>query len=376
MNGFGRSSGHEADALEPLFPDDFSPDEMEFSREMRALFPIEDEVMPPLYVQTLMDDTFAAPITPSDERTLVTGVFSRLRVAREPLLAKLPALPSWPSLVETIAQVNSVSRSVLASAGMLVALMFMSVLLTGPAFAQGLQILLGHTGVQQVGGYPDTTQIGDVTDMRTGDTHATFTPYWLGTEAGGYRYQVAWTLKPEQWSKGPIVELQYARPNQNGADDILDIREFQISDRYSAVLQVVQAGAASEVQLDQTAGVFVDGAWLSQGYRTSWAYSGRSELIFEHNGIIFWVVGDPRSGMDQSHLIEMASRLTPAASLLRTMRGTSVQMMGSQLTGWLRNPSSGELYALVPAGTASQSSLDSLVLLRGRSNEAGRRRAN
>ncbi len=386
MDGFERSSGYDrnhdraADALEPLFPDDFSLEDTAFARELRTLYPIECEVLPPLYVQTIMDDPQITPPTPAEERTLVRGVFARLRVAREPLeplLAKLPVLPSWPSLVETIAQVNVLSRSVMAGAGMLLAAMLFSILMTGPAFAQGLQMLLGHTGVQQVGSYPNSAQISDANGFHGGGDFATLTPLWLGASLGDYRYQAIWALKPEQWSKGPIVELQYARTNQTGSQDLLDIREFQISDRYSAVLQVVQAGAASEAPLDQaTTAVYVDGAWSMQGPRTYWDYGARSELIFERGGIIFWIVADAHRGMDQNQLIEMARHLTPAASLLPSMRGTGVQMIGSELTGWLHNPSSGELYALVPAGASPQSGIDSLVLLRGRANVAGHSGAN
>src|SRR5262249_47709567 len=157
--------------------------------------------------------------------------------------------------------------------------MLLSVVLTGPAFAQGMQILLGQTGVQRVSSYPKNAQSSDVGGLHASPMYPTLTPNWLGPELDGYSFQTIWMLKPEQWSKGPIVELEYARSGRTSGDGALDIREFRIADQYSSVLQVVQTGAAEEVQLDQAVGVYVDGAWSTQGARSSWKYGARSELI-------------------------------------------------------------------------------------------------
>jgi hypothetical protein len=363
MSGFERSSGREADALESLFPDDFSPDEIEFATEMRQFFAVEREDLPPLYVQTLLRNERCLPVPSGYERALTDRVFQRLRLSVEYVTTKRAVLLSRSSIVETIAQVSSFSRTAVATAGMVLMAMVMTVLLTSPSFAEGLQVLLGQTGVQQVSAYPDEGRISDVSQFSGAAVRNTFSPYWLGPTYGAYRYQALWTLAPESWSKGPIVEMQYELPQSANGSGLIDIREFQLSDRYAAVLQVVQAGAASQVKFDGTNAVYVDGAWQAQASRRSWGYGHRSELIFERNGVIFWIVGDPRSGADQESLLAVARQLTPSSALLRGAGSANVQMAGAELTGWLHNPSSGELYALLPQGVSADSSIDGLVLV-------------
>ncbi len=351
MNGFERSSGQEADALEPLFPDDYSPDEMDFAHEVRALFPIEDEVLPPYFVQTMMDDTFTAPVTPSDERTLVSGVFARLRVAREPLLAKLPVLPSWPSLVETIAQLSTFSRSVVTAASMALAAMLFSVVLTGPAFAAGLQILLGHTGVQQIQSYPSSVQ--HVSSRAQPGTSQPSTPlYWFGPTIGNYGYTGRRTLH-EDWAQDPIVELQYQLLSPAQGSGVLDLRMFRVSSAYAAVLQVVHTGSAHEASLGDTSAVYVNGAWLLTGQRGVWQQGERSMLIFERDSIVFWLVGDPRDGLGQEQLVAVAKQLHPATAHDLAQNRSMLRLLGSELSMALKKPLGDELYALVPAGDSA-----------------------
>jgi len=367
MSGFEHSSGPEAEHLESLFPNDFSPDEIEFATELRQFFAVEREELPPLYVQTLLQDERCLPVPLGYERAVTTRVFTRLCLGFARVTAKRAVLLSGSSLVETIAQVNASSRKAVASVGMVVMAMVMTMLFTSPSFAQGLQVLLGQTGVQQVASYPAEGDITDASQLGVAVSHSTFIPSWLGPAYADYRYQAAWTLAPEPWSKGPIVEVQYGLPTPTSGSGVIDIREFQVSDQYAAVLQVVQAGAANEIKVDGTSAVFVDGAWQTQASRRStWMYGTRSELIFERNGVIFWIVGDPHSGMNQERLIDISRQLTPSALLLRGVGGASVQSVGGELTGWLRNRASGELYALVPLGEAPGSSIEGLVLLRSR----------
>src|SRR6478672_8433625 len=80
MNGFDPSSSPDAGAeraerLEAMFPDDFSPDEIAFARELHASFPVDREELPPLYVRTLMEDEWRAPVRTGYESLLVHRVF-------------------------------------------------------------------------------------------------------------------------------------------------------------------------------------------------------------------------------------------------------------------------------------------------------------
>jgi hypothetical protein len=355
MNGFERSSGHdrEADALESLFPPDFTSEEAEIAREMRGLYPIEDEVLPPLYVQTMMDDPWMVPVVPTDERTLVSTVFSRLRVARPSLLPKLTALPLWPSLVETIAQVNTVSRTLVAAAGMALATMILSVLFTGPAFAQGLQILLGHTGVQQVQTYPSAVRTGAAGDSTHLTPEAQGALAWFGSSVDGYDFQTMRLEHTQSWSAGPVVHMQYARPSSasDGAGvAVIDVREFQVAPNLAAVLQVVKIGSADQTWVGTGPAVYVDGGWVQRGARQEWQSGTRAELIFERDGLVFWLVGDQRAGVTEDELVKVARQLQSVSlSTLQPSR-LSVDSIGREFIAMLRLPASDEIYELVSAG--------------------------
>ena len=57
--------------------------------------------------------------------------------------------------------------------------------------------------------------------------------------------------------------------------------------------------------------VYVDGMWVvSQGGRKTWQSGTRSMLIFERDGVIFWITGDQRDGMTAYPLTQIASALT------------------------------------------------------------------
>jgi hypothetical protein len=364
MNGFDRSSGHEADALEPLFPDDYSPDEMDFAHEVRALFPIEDEVLPPYYVQTMMDDTFTAPLTPSDERTLISSVFDRLRVVREPFLAKLPVLPSRASFVETIAQVSTFSRSIVAAAGVALAVMLFSVVLTGPAFAQGLWLLLGQTGVQQVAHYPSSIAPGTPAEHEDVTAFANLPIAWLGSDAQDYTFSGIRSLGTRAWSRGPVVDLQY----RHGSSGLLDIREFTVADDLAAVLQVVQVGSATYVDINGMPAVYVRGTWVlrpngpnAEDSEYIWQTGERSELIFQNGGVIYWIVAEQHDGLGQDQLVQIAQDLAPIDQrapqfgwLKRYGMAGVPRYVFSDLAGT-------EVYQLVPRGASPGDGVGALI---------------
>lgn len=366
MSGFEPSSGHdrEADRLEALFPDDFSPEEMAFARELRGLFPIEREVLPPLYVQTLMEDEWRAPTAPSYEQLLARRVFRRLRRTGEVLLAKRAMLPKPSLFVESLTQVSTLSRSVVGSFGMVVLAMFVSVLLTSPAFAQGLQLLLGHTGVQQVGVYPSHVRAPGPVPAASG---AAETPklYWLGPQFAGYGYS---GLRQEyhDWAKGPVVHVQYRLPAPNRGSGLLDVRMFQVADKYSAVLQVVRSGSAHEVALGNAHAIYVDGRWETQGDFQAWRAGERSELIFERDGVVFWVMGDQRDGLGQDEMTAAAAKLQPATMRQLMPRLLKQGELAGDLKTLLEDPVGDEVYALVPRDASNGRDANALVQFESR----------
>ena len=67
------------------FPDDFSEEDFEFARELNALFSLDREEMPPLFVQTLLasEDPRLQPIETGFEKKTSARVFRRLRLKRQ-----------------------------------------------------------------------------------------------------------------------------------------------------------------------------------------------------------------------------------------------------------------------------------------------------
>jgi hypothetical protein len=298
-------------------------------------------------------------------------VFRELRLPRVPLFdgaARWWARrPSWSSVAEAVAQT---SRPLLGAMSAAVLLMVLTVVMASPSFAAGLRILLGQTGVDQVQTYPRNIRLTrppavPATSLPVGG-HAT-PLYWMGQAQDQYAYLGMWVLDQQEWSKGPIAEIQYAlsNPSPNGAG-IVDIREFQVADKYASVLQVVQAGSANEVQVGADQGVYVDGAWQSSTIGHAWQFGTRSELMLERDGTIFWIVGDQRDGIGQDQLVDIANRLALATGPLRA--AVSLHQMGRELAVTMRDPVQGEVYAVVPSGVSPDSGMASFVEMRGQAH--------
>ena len=135
------------------YPEDFSLDEAAFASELRELFPLEEEVLPPQFIQTVIEDEWRSPTSPGFEQKLTYNVFSRLSLPRGPLFPRQRRAP--------LAQLASLRRAFTGSVRPLSAslvavmmLMIFSVVVASPSFAAGVQLLLAHTGVRQVNHYP------------------------------------------------------------------------------------------------------------------------------------------------------------------------------------------------------------------------------
>jgi len=94
-------------------------------------------------------------------------------------------------------------------------------------------------------------------------------------------------------------------------DSQIIVREFQPKED---VLQLVQEGAAHPIEIDQygqAKAIYVDGQWALQDGQIlpQWAYGGRSELIYQQDGIIFWIVGNQHYGVNEKTLLTIAQSL-------------------------------------------------------------------
>jgi hypothetical protein len=104
----------------------------------------------------------------------------------------------------------------------------------------------------------------------------------------------------------------------------------------------VQLGSAHQLKINpngQASAIYVNGQWASINKSShAWEYSGRNELIYEHNGIIFWIVGFQSDGVSSNTLTTIASSLDVFnATYAMRMRRVIDNVMQSQDTAplWL-----------------------------------------
>lgn len=379
MSGFERANFGDAwtegpDAEEPFFPDDFSVEEAAFASELRELFALEREELPPLYTQTLLEDERLAVAEAGFEQKLAYRVMRRLRLPRSPLFERHYLSLILSALQESLLRM---SRPLVASVTSVLFIMALTVAISSPSFAAGVRILLGHTGVQQVPAYPTNVR-APIAVHKDNHQPVTFDPNmplaWIGPVASDYFYEGVRLQDPTEFSKGPIVEMQYSLEGHTAGSGVLDIREFQINDKYSAVLQVIQDGSQSLVKLNNnTSAVYVDGTWVPRGmnHRVTegdddqvlwqWQSGVRSELIFEHDGIVYWIVGDQRDGMSQAALTHVASLLKPAFARDLQPNKLTLRLAGTSLTYSFSDPIGHEVYAEVAAGDAPRTGAAAFV---------------
>lgn len=320
----------------PALPDDFTEEDLAFAAELHELFSPEKENLPPYYIQTLLDvdDHRFEPVVRGFEYKTSARVFRRLKVRRRLFSPQASVLGSLSSSLNDA----SVRRSALTMIGTFMLIMLLTVAFTGSSFASGVSILLRGThtsGAYQISKYPaglvhapfnpepsgpSTKQISLLNMQR--QVH--FPVYWPSYSLPGYTLQHInfYVGLDQQWADGPILEFQYSLLpsfSSKGSGKIW-IREFLPR---TDVLQLVQEGAASPI--DQNAGgalaIYVNGQWIeSTSGGSIWQYGSRSELIYQINGVVFWIVGDQQDDVGEKELMRVATglELLPMKSVIRT----------------------------------------------------------
>jgi len=364
MNGFDQFASSEtgasgAERLEPLYPPDFTQDEALFASELRDLYDIEREDLPAGYVPTVLGYERHKPAMPGFERRLTHRVFRELNLPGRPLFERSPVAQFGAALAEPVEQLRRAGRSAVAVLASVLLVMVLSMLFATPTFADGLQILLGHTGVQQVAAYPRNVHSPEQQEPNREDIQTPL--YWMGQSVGDFSYLGMRPLPSDGWSKGPVVDIQYVLNHTSKGSGVLDIRMFQVSDRYAAVLKVVQTGSAHETNVGADPAIFVDGAWYGPVRQQGWRAGSRTELILERDDVIFWIVADPRDGMGEAQLVALASKLQPTSRASLIASRVSVGSVGHELRALMQTPAGREIYALVPRG-ARPATTSELVL--------------
>jgi hypothetical protein len=361
MNGFDQFASSEtgasgAERAEPLFPTDFTQDEELFASELRNIFDIEREDLPSGYVPTILGYERHAPAQPGFERRVTRRVFRELNLPSRPLFERNAIFQFGAALTEPIQQLRHAGRAAIGVLSSVMLVMVMSMVFATPSFADGLQILLGHTGVQQVADYPRNVHNSELQKTQQGSQHETPTPlYWMGQNVANYSYLGMRTLPKEVWSKGQVVDLQYVLTDIPAGSGVLDVRMFQIADDYQAVLKVVQTGSAREIKSGDTWAIYVDGTWMAHGRHQFWQSGVRSELLFEKNGVIFWITGDQRDGAGEAQLLAAASKITAATSAELLVRHLTIGSAGGELQSLFHDPMGEEVYKLIPRGADGNS---------------------
>ncbi|MFL5663216.1 MAG: hypothetical protein ACJ8BW_18000 [Ktedonobacteraceae bacterium] len=346
-------------------PPDFSDDDKAFAQELDSLFDIHKEEVPPLYVQTMLDveGPRFQPVENGFEYKTRARVFRRLKLRRRLTDTGRPTLGS-------LIREMPLRRS-LAPTMSLVLLVFFTVILTSNSFASGVQLLLngGRAGVMQVHNYPNNVKTGAITKYASSDPDATtslslqaaqqqlhnWPLYWPHHLPDDYSLSNIYLYQAQQqsWADGPFMELDFALSTaQSHGRGLLAIREFKLKSNVN-VLQVVKDGAAQPIKVDQNGqaqAIYVDGQWvLRNKIFPTWMYGQRSELIYQKDGIVFWIVGDQRDGLGKDELLRIATSLQ-VFHVSRAMHVGNDSTMNSVslLNGDVNSPFTGDVLAVFP----------------------------
>jgi hypothetical protein len=309
-------------------PEDFTDEDIAFAQEMETLFAPEQEELPPYFVQTLLEaeNPRFQPVEHGLEQKTQVRVFRRLKLRRR--LFRSKNIPFFSLTHYTIKP----QRPVLALLVACVLFVVVTMAAAGPSFASGLNVLLSghHGGVLQVNGYPNLSPTkaknSYVADIAPAPKKITLLEAQQQLEFPIYRPLVLpdrYMLSSmylyqgidQSWADGPAIDLEYTYERQGGASHgigKISVCEFKPQGQ---VLQVVQFGAAHALQIGRDGhaqAIYVDGQWVRiNRYSHDWIYGGRSEIIYEHNGVIFWIVGDQRDGIGQKELLDIANSIQP-----------------------------------------------------------------
>jgi hypothetical protein len=366
--------------IEPALPDDFTEEDIVFAQELSTLFSPPDEILPPYYAQTLLQA--------EDPRyTLVDDAFAHKTSARvfRALKLRRRLFPRRRSPFVVIGQTLrdiATSKTLIAWAAALMLIMMLTAAFTAPSFERGVAMLLhgSRAGVLQVHKAPavqhNTDEYLPKSKTHFNNTRPTqvsllaaehmlsFPLYWPQWIPPNYTLDniKIYADSNDGWYNGPVVDLIYdidttlTAPKGNGQ---IVVREFNPTEQ---VLQVVQDGYATPIGADQYGenpeAIYVDGQWMLTGKMSAriWEHGGRSEIIYQQDGVVFWIAGDQRDGINQKLLMKMVQSLqttNPATPmLLKTLKATIYQ---PNSVDTIYNPFAGDIISVAsPDGSSGQ----------------------
>jgi hypothetical protein len=317
--------------------------------------------LPPYFVQTLLasEDQLFRPVEPGFEHKTRARVFRRLKLHRRLFHTPRSAYDAF------ITGMNNIYArgSLFISAIVFMFIMAVTVAFTAPSFASGMTILLqgAHSGVYQVSTYPKSVHIYSH-KHRFAQNNVANQPRQISFLAAQQQLHFKlylpvslprnYTLSSiylyhgseESWSNGPIIELVYSldgvKPKGTGQ---IVIREFLPN---KDVLQVVQDKAVHPIKVDQygqPAAIYINGRWEISKFSHKWVYGERSELIFQQNGVLFWIAGDQYDGIGEKVLWNLAQSLRTIPFNRYVMARSEMPNVTQAYLGDLLDPFSQEL---------------------------------
>jgi hypothetical protein len=326
-------------ALEQEVPPDFGEDDLVFAHELNSVFSPEQEELPPYFVQTLLasEDQLFSPVERGFELKTRVRVFRRLKLRRRLFHAPLSAFDALISGLSTI----YARGSLLASAIAFMLIMLVTVAFTAPSFVAGMAILLqgSHGGVYQVSAYPKAVHTfphhhtlshnnannqPEQLTVSAAEQQLHFKIYFPQSLPHNYTLDSISLYHGAEpsWMNGPVIELVYSLSGSKpkGTGQIV-IREFLPTEE---VLPVVLDKAVHNIQVDQygqPAAIFINGQWQLIGMNSyKWFFGGRSELIYQQNGVLFWIAGDQNDGIGENVLWNLAQSLSQTIPFNHYMR--------------------------------------------------------
>ncbi len=316
---------------ERALPSDFSMEDVAFAQELEALFAITEEEVPPYFVQTLLEpeDPRFQVVEHGFEHKTSARVFRRLKLKRRLFHSRRPSL-------RKIVNGVPLQRPLFTLIAACLLFMFITMAATATSFASGMEVLFAgpHSGVSLWSHYPgeqasslhgkarkvqvkqtDTVPQARRINLVEAQAQLHFSMYWPQAMPDNYALTTIslYDGPDHPWADGPVLELDYSYTahgvSPHGTGQIA-ICEFKPTGK---VLQAVQSGSAHTILIDSkthTAAIYVNGQWVRiNKYSHDWLYGVRSELIYERDGIVFWIVGDQRDGIDDDVLGKIASSL-------------------------------------------------------------------
>lgn len=336
MNEFERP-GKSAEQ-EPLFcslqqdnrPCDFSEDDFAFAEELNALFSPEIEALPPYYVPTLLDssDQCFEPVGRGFEYRTKVHVFRRLKLRR-----RLFNTRSSPFSALSVDYAPT-RRPLLMLAATFLCVMLLTVAFTGSSFASGVGLLLRGSSNGRIYQFPHSplglvqspansgqgvyVSPDEELSLLAAQQHMSF-PIYLSQDPSYFLHQInLYVDLNQQWSDGPVLEFEYdvsLSPDTPQRTAKIWVREFKPKANVD-VLQLVTASALKQEDDEGQAGaIYVDGQWETRGENPPvWVSDQRSELVYQLNGVIFWIAGDQRDGIDKNQLVRISQGLASGTS--------------------------------------------------------------